>query len=162
MKKSTARKVFVVSVLVLLTSVAFVPSITASRDIVESDEFKSNLVEITVEVGNREHSVLLTPDRAFELENLIARTKNRLEAAVTMEETAQIFDKTVVSLYEQGMLPANMNIEAVQRLVKGKNQLFRIGNVLDGFGSRSIGMIDDDENRFCLISGIQMLLYLFL
>jgi hypothetical protein len=46
------KKVTAPVVIVLFLGVAFSPGITASRDIIETNELNSDLVEITVEIGN--------------------------------------------------------------------------------------------------------------
>jgi len=147
------KKVTAPVVIVLFLGVAFSPGITASRDIIETNELNSDLVEITVEIGNHDHSVLLTAKQALELENLIDRTKTRLDTATTPEETAQIFDETVVSLYDIGVLPKDMSIREVQRLVNGHHRFSRMENVLDGLSGSNLGLLDDNENLFCLIAG---------
>ena len=142
----------VLIVIMLFLGVAFAPGITASREIVETNELNSDLVEFTVMVGNRDYSILLTPDQAAELDNLIDQTKTRLDAATTMEKTAQIFDETVVSLYDLGVLPKDMSIREAQRLVKGNNRFSRLGKVLNHLSGNNLQILYD-ENIFCLVAG---------
>jgi len=147
------KKIVGILVIILVLSVAFAPGITASREIVETNELNSDLVEVTVEVGNRDYSVLLTPDQALELENLIARTKTRLDTVTTWEETAQIFDDTVVSLYELGMLPKDISIMEGQQLVKIHHHISKLAKILLRKDISNLVMLDDEENRLCLIAG---------
>ena len=147
------KKIVGILVIILFLVVAFAPGITASREIVETNELNSDLVEIIVEVGKHDHKVLLTPKQAMELESLIDQMKTRLDAATTWEDTSQIFDETVVSLYELGMLPDEMSIEDVQRMVKSNNRFPMREKLLNRLSGRNFGIFDDDENRFCLIAG---------
>jgi hypothetical protein len=59
----------------------------------------------------------------------------------------------VVSLYELGILPESMSIREVQWLVNGQNRFSSIYKVLDGLGGRNMGVLGNDENRFCLMAG---------
>jgi hypothetical protein len=136
-------------VIFLFFCVAFAPVITATREISETKD----MVEITVEVGNSDYTVLLTPNRAVELENLIDRTKKQLDEAKTLDETSRIYDETVVSFYELGLLPDSMSIKDAQRIVNGHKSLSRIGKELNGLNGGNLGILVDDENRFCLIAG---------
>ncbi len=147
------KKIVGIFVIILFLGVAFAPSIYASREIVETSGLNSDLVEITIEVGNREHTVMLTSDQALELENLIDQTQTRLDIATTMEETAQIFDETVVSLFELGLLPKDMSIREVQSLVKGDSHFSKLTKILISKDSNNHESLDDKENRFCLIAG---------
>ena len=147
------KKLVGIFIFSLILGVIFIPGITATREIVEKKDLNNDLVEITVEVVNREHKILLTSDQAVELENLIERTKTRLDKATTLEETSQIFDETVISLYELGLLPDGISVEDAQRLVNGNNRFSRLGKVLNHLSSSKPGLLDDESNLFCLIAG---------
>jgi hypothetical protein len=144
------NKIVGVFVGMLFIGVAFAPGITASVNITDHN---NNLVEITVEVDNREHKIILTPDQAEELENLIERTKTRLDAAGTREETSRIFDETVISLYELGVLPDDRSIEKIQQLVSGRSQFNEVCRIFDNQYINKLDIFDNKTNLLCLIAG---------
>ncbi len=160
MKKSFYKKGLVFGIIALFVGVALAPGITATIETsetlapnIEQEALDNGLVEITVEVGNSEHKAMLTLDQAKELENLINCTKARLDATTSGEETVQIFDETVISLYELGMLPNGMSIEEAQRLVNDIEQDQRIVKKLEQRFSRNKGTMGVEDNFLCLITG---------
>lgn len=161
MKKELFRKGFVLGIIVLFIGVAIAPGIIATVDLSdiaslrtsENNNLNNKLVEITVEVGNGEHKVMLTPDQAEELKNLISRTKTRLDAAKTKEETSAIFNDTVVSLFDFGILPEDMSIEDTKHLVNGMEQNPRIVNKLERWFNRNQVNEEAIDNFLCLIAG---------
>ena len=161
MKKSLYKKDLVFGIIALFVGVVLAPAITAivplsditSPRISENKELSNDLVEITVQVGNKDHKVMLTPDQANELENLIDRTKTQLDTATTIEETSCIFNDTVVSLFDLSMLPDGLSIEEVQQLVNGMELDSRIIKKLGGLFKINQGTLDVEQNFLCLISG---------
>lgn len=113
----------------------------------------SELVKYTVQVGDSEHTVVLSSGQAEELENLIDTTKTRLNMATTIEETEQIFDETVVSLYDFGLLPDGMSVDDAQKVVKGVNRFNHMYKVFGGLSRGNLGIFDNETNLFCLIAG---------
>lgn len=161
MKIILYKKGLVLVIIMLFVGVAIAPGIIASVNLsditlprISNNEIPNNdLVEITIQLGNTDHKVMLTLDQAMELEILIDSTKTRLDMATTIEETSIIFNDTVVSLYELGMLPEDMGIEEAQRLVNGMNQNPKFVKKLEQWFNRNQENLDDDQNFLCLISG---------
>ena len=153
MRTSVVKNGLVLVVIFLFVGVAVQPSIADVS--IESDN--SELVEITIQIcngnGANDHTVMLTQEQAEELEKIINRTKTKLDAAETMEETSVIFNETVFSLYEFGVLPDGMSIEDAKRLVNGKEQNQRIANKLERWFSRNQEKKETVENFLCLIAG---------
>lgn len=148
------RKGIVLGIILLFVGIAIQPSIIAD------DSFKSDnseIVEITIQIcnenGANDHTVMLTQEQAEELENIISTTKIKLDAAKTLEETSAIFNDTVVSLFELGVLPECMSIENAKRLVNGMDQNPRIVKKLERWFSRNQGNKGVEDNFLCLIAG---------
>ena len=149
MQKSMVRIGIVFGIIILFFGVGIQPTLAELS--IDPDE--SELVEFTVQVCDSKHNVVLSSKQAEELDILIDNTKARLNMATTIEETSQIFDKTVVSLYDLGMLPDGMSVEDAQRLVNGHHRVSRMDKILDGLSGSNLGLLDDDENLFCLVAG---------
>lgn len=149
MQKSVIRIGIVFGIVLLFVGVGIQPALAELS--IDSDE--SKLVEFTVQVGDSEHTVVLSSTQAKELDNLIDNTKLLLNMATTIEETSRIFDETVVSLYDLGVLPKDMSIREAQRLVNGHHRFSRMDNVLDGLSDSNLELLDKDENLYCLVAG---------
>ncbi len=149
MQKGLFKKGIVIVIIILFVGVGVQPALADLS--IESDDFE--FVEFTVQVGNIEYNVVLSSKQAEELENLMDNTKAQLDKATTIKETSKIFDETVVSLYKLGMLPDSISVEDAQRLVKGHHRFSRMDNVLDCLSGSKLGILDDDENLFCLVAG---------
>jgi len=147
--KDWVRKALIFIVIFLFFGIGVNPALAELS--IDSDV--SELVKLTVQIGNNEHKVLLSSTQAEELENIIDTAKARLNRATTIEETSQIFDETVVSLYDLGVLPKDMSIKEAQRLVNVHHRLLRMDKVLDGLSGSNLGLLDDNENVYCLIAG---------
>jgi hypothetical protein len=176
MRTSCVKNGLAVGVILLFVGIAVQPVIIADVTI-ESDN--SELVEITVEiceVGKAyNHSVMLTQEKAKELENLINNFEIELDGADSIAETEIIFKDTVVSLNELGLLPECMSVQEAQRLVTGEEQNPRVVKLIERYYSKNQKSLDNDKNILCLISGhtnvtfflgptgsILMLLFMFL
>ena len=148
------REVLVIGIIVQFIGVAFQPVIIADVSI-ESD--KSELVEITVEIYEvnrvQEYTVMLSQEQAEELELLINKTKTELDAADNSDETENIFMNTVLSLNELGLLTNEINVEKVQRLVRGEEQNPRVVKLFEKYYSKNQKNLDYDKNILCLIAG---------
>jgi len=154
MKKELFRKGFVLGIFVLFVGIAVQPGIIAA-DSIKSDN--SEMVEITIQICKgdeaEDHNVILSQKQAEELESLINRTKAKLDAVETLEETSAIFNDAVVSLYELGVLPEGMSIEEAKRLVNGMDQNPNVINKLEQWFFRNQEKIETFDNFLCLIAG---------
>jgi len=154
MKKGLFRKGILLGIICLFVGIAIQPGIIAD-DVIKSDN--SELVEIIIQIcgrdGTKDHTVMLSEEQAAKLEVLINRTKTKLDAAETMEETSAIFNDAVVSLYELGVLPEGMSIEEAKRLVNGMDQNPRVVNKLEHWFFRNQEKRETFDNFLCLIAG---------
>lgn len=161
MKKSLYKKGLIFGIIALFVGVSIAQGIptkvnlfdAVSTRISENKGLNDDLVEISVQVGNTNHKSMLTSDQAKELENLIDRTKTQLNKATTMEKTSSIFNDTVVSLFNLGMLPEDLSIEEAQRLVNGIELDPKIIKKLEGLFNINQGTLDVDQNFLCLVFG---------
>jgi hypothetical protein len=155
MKDIRFRKGFVLGIIILLFfSISIQPGIIAD-DSIKSDNHE--MVEITIQIcrgdGANNHNVKLSQEKAEELENLLNITKSKLDSAKTLEETSEIFNDTVFSLYKFDMLPDDMSIEDAKLLVNGMEQNPRIIKKLERWNSKNQGKKVTMENFLCLIAG---------
>lgn len=154
MKNRLFRKGLFLGIILLFICIAIQPGIIADVSI-ESDN--SELVDITVQTSKdgriNNHMIQLSPQQVEELEKLISRTKTKLDAAETIEETSHIFNQTVELLYELDMLPEGMSIEDAQKLVNSKNCYSGINKLLSVMINKNMGTYNIKENYFCLIAG---------
>jgi len=144
----------VMVVILLFIGIAIQPGIIADVSF-ESDN--SELVEIIVEIyevnGVQEYTVMLTQEQAEELELLINNTKTVLDEADDSDETETIFEDTVSSLNELGLLTNGINVDKVQRLVTGEEQNPRIIKLFERYYSKNQKSSDIDRNFLCLMAG---------
>ena len=146
-------KMLVVGVIVLFIGVGVQPAFAD----VSFEPDNSELVEITVQFYETDrtynHTVLLTQEKAEELDNLINDFEIKLENADNKIETEAIYKDTIVSLNNLGLLPKDISIEKAQRLVTGKEQDPRFVRIFKRLYDRYKGSWETDENFLCLISG---------
>ena len=149
MKKYIFSKGFVFVIICLFFGIGIQPVFAD----ISNDSDESNMVEYTVQVGDIEHNVVLSSKQAKKLETLIDITKERLDNATTIEETSHVFDETVVSLNELGLLPDDMSVEDTQQIVKGNNRFPMIVKVLNRLSGSNREIFNNESNLFCLIAG---------
>jgi hypothetical protein len=148
------NKTLVIGIIILFLCIAIQPGIIADFSI---NSNKSEKVEITIQIcrgnGANDHSVMLSQEQAEELYNLLNITKVKLDIAETMEETSAIYNDTIFSLYELGILPDDMSIEDIKRLVNGMEQNPIITKKLEWWCSRNQDKKETIENFLCFIAG---------
>lgn len=161
MREILFRKVLVLVVIFLFISVAIQPvfandSFDTSSQNLTIEIINTQVNEVSVEICNVDgynYSVNLTRQQIQELENLFDELKENLDKGNTREETAEIFNETVVSLNSLGLLPKNMTVEQVQKLVTGggisSNEMKKLEKIFDKQKTK----LEENENVFCLIAG---------
>ena len=129
MKNSLYKKGVVFGIIVLFISIAFLPMTSAEISIYENfvsdiDSRESSnfgLVKKTIKIissdGIDEYTVMLTNQQTNDLDTLFDDLKIDLGGCETHEETKEVYNDAVVSLYEIGVLPDDTSIEEVQSLV---------------------------------------------
>jgi len=135
-KRILLNKALVIGILVLFTSVAFIPPINAN--------ISKEYVDLTTEFYglSRKHNVQLSSDEAEELDVFFDNIRVRLDNAESEDETIQIFNEGIKELGRYGLL-GDMSVKQVQRLIIGR-YLKPSLNPLS---------LDENENRNCLIMG---------
>jgi len=121
------KKLLVVCVIVLFLGLAIAPSINAN---VSKASIDSELVEITTEVcglNGAKHTVKLTKEQAWEVEELFNSLRERLNATETREEADEMFKEAVVELDKYGLL-GGLSVKQAQRLVTGGYQNQKVMN----------------------------------
>ena len=148
------KKVLVIGIIFLFVCVAIQPGIIADESV---EQVNSELVEITVEIckidRSSNHTILLTKEKVDELENLINSFEIELVSADNSIETETIFENTVVSLNDLGLIPKNINIKDVQQLVTGKKQDKMLVRTLERLYNKHMDSSGNKENFLCLIAG---------
>ncbi|MBN1280573.1 MAG: hypothetical protein JXA00_02890 [Candidatus Thermoplasmatota archaeon] len=106
-------------VICVVLGVSFVPMVTAHDQQPIDDQ--TQCVDVSIEVcGMQEtekHTVSLREDDALRLKAMTQSLKERLDAAATEEEFAQICSEMVRALESFGVLPPGQSVESVLRLV---------------------------------------------
>jgi hypothetical protein len=148
------KKVLVIGVIFLFVCVAIQPGIIANESLEKVD---TNMEEITVEIckidRSSNHTILLTKEQVDKLENLINSFEIELDSADNLIETETIFENTVVSLNDLGLIPKDIKIEDVQQLVTGKKQDKRLVRILKSLYNKHMDSSSNKENFLCLIAG---------
>ena len=142
------KKYLSIGVVLLFIGLAVAPSINANVS-------KEALVEFTTEVcglNGGKQTVKLTQEEANEVEVLFDSIRERLNATESREEAEEIFKEAVVELDKYGLL-GGLSVKQAQKLVIGKYQNPIVKRVIDRIYKRYPQMLDDDENRFCMIAG---------
>lgn len=153
MKKGLLTKGIVFGIIVMFFGVGIQPVFAD----VSIESIDPEMVEITIQIcngnGANDHTVILSQEKAEELENLLNIIESKLDTAKTLEETSAIFNDTVVSLFELGVLPDDMSIEDAKQLVNGMEQNPRIIEKLERWFSKNQGFDVPLGNLLCLIAG---------
>ena len=153
MKIRLFRKGLVLGIIFLFVQISIQPAFAE----ISTESDNSELVEITIEIckgnGAEDHTVMLSQKQAEVLENIISRTKTKLDVSNDRKEASVIFNDAIVSLFELGVLPEGLSIEEAKRLVNGVGQKPRFVKILERWYSRNFDIFDDDENFLCLIAG---------
>jgi len=139
MKKSLLSKGLVVGIIVLFMSVSVAPGINANIDRLS---VKSKLFETAIRIhsanGINPYILRLTESESDEINRIFNDFKVSLDSAETDEETDEIFDNAVESLYELGLFP-KMTVEEAKQLVNGERSQSGNLEVDENFNCRVIG-----------------------
>jgi len=144
------KKYLAVAVILLFIGLAVAPSINANIS-------KEALVEFTTEVcglDGRKQTVKLTQKEIEELIQLFGSIEERLNNSDSMDEAVEIFDEAILELDRFGVLPNDMSVKDVQRVVTGRFKNPITMKVFEGIQDRLRQTFDVKGNRFCLISGV--------
>lgn len=144
-----------VGIIVLFLVVAVAPSIAVQSNQSSKNSADNELVEITTDAcgipGLKPHTVSLTKQQAAEVDQLFDTIKARLDAAKTREESDAILSDSVISLNKYGLLPVDMSIKQVQKLVTVGYQNPKEMKKLENLPTGKLG--GGKENFNCSIVG---------
>jgi len=147
MKNSWYKKGLVVGIIILFIAVSFAPSINANIDRIP---IKNKFVETSIRIHRARsitpYTLKLTEKESDEVDRIFDNLKVSLDSAETLEETDEIFNDAVESLYELGLFPNYMTLRESQQLVTGEslNPIIESSLVTHGTG---------EENFNCRIAG---------
>ena len=143
-QKSLFRKGTVLSIVIVLISIALAPSIYANID------QKSNSVEVTVEViGDlrlKPITIKITREQAEDLDRLFDTVQEQLNNVESKQEVIEIFNNAIIKLDEIGLLPDKTNARQVQRIITSR---FSTHNIKTNSHTDN----NDVFNAFCLVAG---------
>ena len=147
------KKLIGIFVCMLLIGTAL-PVTASYDDIISKASVNSDLVEISTEIcglNGGKHTVLLTKEKAEEVELLIDDIEKRLDEIETREEAVKIFYEAIVELYSYGLF-SGLSAEKVQRLVYGRYNNLISTKVFENIYNEN--QASDDSNLLCLIAGM--------
>ncbi|RLF35641.1 MAG: hypothetical protein DRN08_02730 [Thermoplasmata archaeon] len=112
-------------------------------------------MELTCEIwdvdGIKKHTVKLSRKNVDQLEKIFDDIKTELERTEKPRESALIFRHVILLLDQYGLLPDDVSVEEAQRLV---TRGYLDGGTIKLFEKKHVrGLIDENENMFCLIAG---------
>ena len=132
MKKLWLVKTLAICIIVLFISVSFQPVFAnniKSND--EKIEYKSDnegkleyIIEIIREDEIIQRSVLLTKEKANDLDLLIESIHSKLDNSKSNEDTVQIYYDSVDSFYDLGVFLDTISKNEIKQLVTGENREF--------------------------------------
>jgi hypothetical protein len=99
------------------------------------------------------HSVLLSKDKIEELEYLKNTFKEQINLSDNPIETELLFNNTILSLNELGLLPKDMSINYAQNLVIGKKRDSWMISTFEKWINKEKKSYDEYENILYLIAG---------
>ncbi len=147
------KNILAVGIIFLFIGVAVAPSINQSIVNASND---NDLVEVTTQAcgikGYGNITVKLTREQYQNLEQYLVEFRARLNQTTTREEAILIFKDAVVELDKYGLLPKEMSVERIQRLVM-RRYLFS-QQFLEPTYNKNHMTLDVKENHNCLITGI--------
>jgi len=124
------------SILVILLFFGLAVSPSLSIDIHTISDSKEE-VEISVNIYGFDkidtHGVTLSVKDAEKIDVLFNEIKNKLDRATIREETVAIFNDAIVELNNLGLLPENMDVGEVSKLVTGEYQNIKLMKFLNDF-----------------------------
>lgn len=154
---SLGRNVLVSVTILLLLGAAFasgirVTTITASN---HSDlhTFTTQLCDTTRQ--GTLHSVQMTPQQAREIQRLFDNLKNQLSTTDSLYETHRIFNDTIDALARYDLLPNDLNIHHLKRLVTRARPYQKIPRIRTNPHTSVHGTSNEGEmqNFFCSVAG---------
>lgn len=141
----------VVIISFLIITAAFQPNIVADSNNLSPI---SKSIEVTVEIcntfGGKDKTIKLSKQNADLLSNILDDIKNDLVKANTQEEIIAIFNESIKSIKDYGLLGGNLDIEA-QQILKRSNFNRKFANLSEIIHSMSLWL--SDENFLCSIAG---------
>ena len=147
------KKALVTGIIFLFIGITVAPSIYANVSKLSAHD---ELVDITTEIWGikevKSYTVNLSKEDADKVDCLFNSIKEQLDKAKTREDAAIIFNKAVLELNKFGLLPHDMSVEKIQKLVTGNHLSPKLMNILEknyltGYKS------EENENFLCLIAG---------
>jgi|GEM_PF-1656256 len=154
---SLGRNVLVSVTILLLLGAAFasgirLTTITASN---HSDlhTFTTRLCDTTRQ--GTLHSVQMTPQQAREIQRLFDNLKNQLSTTDSLYETHRIFNDTIDALARYNLLPNDLNIHHLKRLVTRARPYQKIPRIRTNPHTSVHGTSNEGEmqNYFCSVAG---------
>jgi hypothetical protein len=116
---------------------------------IEAKTSDSELVKFPVCIcrpdGIENYEVFITHQQVEYLDNLIDDFKQKLKDIETLEETSILFNDTISSMYEIGVIPNEISIEEAQQLVTGELYYFNTETIkeMENTQSKDTGILND-------------------
>ena len=144
MQTKNFRKGLVVGIILLFIGVTIASGISLKvnkSNTLEEKASDSELVNFPVYIcrpdGIEDYEVCITQQQVEDLDNLIDDFKQKLKDIETLEETSILFNDTISSLYEIGVIPKDINIEETQQLITGDIYNLKSQTIIDKKNTQS-------------------------
>ncbi len=138
-----------VGIILLIIGIAIAPTINFNTVKASQDD---DLVEVTTQAcgikGYGDTTVKLTREQLQDLEEYLVEFRGRLNQTTTREEAILLFKEAVVELDKYGLLPKELSVKIVQKLITERNPSTYPLNRIP-----SLAKFSNDSNLFCLIAG---------
>lgn len=147
-----SKKILVVSIILLFLGVTVASSI--NFNVVKASN-ENDFVEVTTHTwgiqGYRDSTMKLTREQYQDLENYLVEFRTQLNQTATREETVLLFKDAIVELHKVGVLPKDIDIDEVQRLVTGRYPMPRL--LTHRLFMNRNAQVFTDSNFLCLLTG---------
>ncbi|MCK5030916.1 MAG: hypothetical protein KAR64_05575 [Thermoplasmatales archaeon] len=158
MNGSLFRKYLVIVIISLILGIAFKPCVAEDNPFFDpSLSYVNEPVELTVEIfgieGVKQQTVKLSREEIFKVEGIFNDLRNKLNVSITREETIRLFNETVLSLHEYGLLPSDIDIIETRQVVTGMFHDKPSVSSFNNLFSKHQEVFDENHNYLCLIAG---------
>lgn len=148
------KKCLVISITIILFSIIFAPTINAT--IINTSK-NNDLVQITTEIcGINEmtpNKMKITKEEVEKLENLFNSLNSKLTSIKSRSNAVEIFKETLATLDKYGLLPEEINIEQVLKLITSGYKESTTIKKLNEMNIECQNLFDNESNYLCLVVG---------
>lgn len=153
---SLGRNILVSGTILLLLGAAFASGICLTTITASShSDHRTFTTQICDTRQDTLHSVQVTQEQCREIQTVFDKLKNQLSTADSLEETHRIFNDTIDVLARYNLLPSDLNIHHLKRLVTRTHPYKKILRIQTNLLPSAHGTSNEGEmqNFFCSVAG---------